>query len=233
MRTHRVPSRQTVVIYVLGLLPGFLVGVGVSQYTFKPPGHNMYMPKDIHPSNLLFQTHKSVDLQQWVLHKEYQDLHEISLANGITKFDIRNQTNDEWAYIFLDPAKYKWFDVAWELRIRRDTPFREYAFNFRYQDFDNRYRYRFEDNFIYFDKKIKGVWYNNIGSVRFPMTLGGWYNLRIDTYKNVFRCYVNGKLMIENSDTDLTYGSIAIILWEDDGVTDIVPKIGPVSIKEI
>ncbi|WP_446363515.1 hypothetical protein [Coleofasciculus chthonoplastes] len=193
----------------------------------------MYMPEDIHLHNIVFENKELTDWQQWLFHEKFQNPSEISFKEETIQFNVKTETQDEWAYIFLDPTKYRWRDVSWKLSIRRDTPFREFAFNFRYQDFDNRYRYRFENNFIYFDKKIRGIWYNNIASVRFPMSLEIWHDLQIDAYGTVFRCYVDGILRMENSDIELTYGSIAIILWETDGVTDMVAKVSSLSVQEI
>ncbi len=39
------------------------------------------------------------------------------------------------------------------------------------------------------------------------------------------RCYVDGVLKLENVDTDIATGTIAIILWEDDGQTNIEAEV--------
>ena len=167
-------------------------------------------------SDLLFETDRSLGFAQWIFHDEnwirikrffeYQPLvnagfqpkvvdnyqeptKEVSfLRDGTIVFNGKTSNNYEWLYLFLDFEKYHWDNYSWKFSIRRDTYFREFQFAFRYQDLYNRYRYRFENNHIYFDKVIKCKFYNEIGSVLFPMDLGVWYDAKIDIYENIFRC---------------------------------------------
>jgi hypothetical protein len=157
------------------------------------------------------------------------------LPDGTMRFDGRTETDDEWIILYLDPQKYDWENFSWNFRVRRDTRFRELQFAFRYRDFYNRYRYRFEDDYIYFDKHIKGVFYSGFNTVPFRMDLGVSYNVRIDVYGNNFRCYVNDVLMMDEFDFDneLPRGSIAIILWEHDGITDIKGSISSMYVREL
>lgn len=218
-------------------------------------------PTQYVPSNLLFETDRSLGLSQWIFHDEnwirikrfyeYQPLvnagfqpkvvdnhqkptNEVSfLKDGTIVFNEKTTNDYEWLYLFLDPEKYQWDNFSWKFSIRRDTYFRELQFAFRYQDLYNRYRCRFENNHIYFDKIINCKFYNEIGSVLFPMDLGVWYDVRIDIHENYFGCYVDDMLKIENFDKDLINGSIAIILWEDNGKTDIKAAVGPMTVHKL
>lgn len=183
-------------------------------------------------AEILFQTDVDDPARQWTLHPQYQDPHELTFDNGVMKFNVKAETDDEWAYIYLDPEHYRWKDYSWQTTFLRQTPFQEYAFNFRYVDFDNRYRYRFEDDLLFFDSKIRGRWRVH-KRMPFPMALGAWYDLRIDTKGNRFRCYVNGMLMMENSDAAIPAGSISIILWEIDKATDAIAEVGPSTVRRL
>ena len=85
----------------------------------------------------------------------------------------------------------------WHTKFRRRTAFQEHAFNFLYVDFDNRYRYRFEDDQLLLDLRIRGKWRAH-ARMRFPTALGAWYKLRIGTAQDRHRRYVNELLMMEH-----------------------------------
>ena len=214
-------------------------------------------------SDLLFETDKTSGSKPWVFHDEnwvrvrrrfehrrmlanglklnivddFQDFtEEVSFSeDGTIGFIGKTETKDEWLYLFLNPETFKWSNYSWQFRIRRDTYFREFQFAFRYQTFDHRYRYRFENDCIYFDKVINGKFYNGVGKVPFRMKLGAWYDIRIDVYENNFRCYVNKVLMMNDFDfsKNFSVGCIAIILWEDNGFTDIRAAVGPMSVRKL
>ena len=183
-------------------------------------------------TEVLFRGETEHPERQWVFHPEYQDMAELTFANGVMHFDVKAATTDEWAYIYLDPQQYNWTDYSWQMKFRRMTAFQEYAFNFRYLDFDNRYRYRFEDDLLFFDSKIRGTWCCH-ARMPFPMAMSAWYDLRIDTRGDLHRCYVNGMLMMENRQGAIPRGSISIILWEIDNVTDCVAEVGPSLVKRL
>jgi hypothetical protein len=170
--------------------------------------------------------------KQWTSHPEYQDISELTFESGVMKFHVKAQTSDEWAYVYLDPVKYSWNNFSWQTKFRRLTNFQEYAFNFRYVDFDNRYRYRFEDDLLFFDSKIRGKWKAH-ARMPFPMALTAWYDLRIDAKKDRYRCYVNGMLMMENRNAAIQRGSISIILWEIDQKTDAIAEVGPSVVRRL
>ena len=198
------------------------------------------LPFNLHPRDLrtwtegevLFQTDSDQPAQQWLFHPQYQDPSELQFEHGNIIFHVKAVTKDEWAYIYLDPGQFLWEDYSWQSRFRRMTKFQEFAFNFRYSDFDNRYRYRFEDDLLFFDCKLRGKWRAH-ARMPFPMALGAWYDLRIDTRRGRHRCYVNGVLMMENREHSLHRGSIAIILWEVDGTTEVLAEVGPSIIRRI
>lgn len=165
------------------------------------------------------------DGSAWMLDDIYQSKKNISFNGSTIHFKHSEVTNDDWDYISIDPNKHNWVNYDWEFDIKRMTEFREFAFNFRNLDFDNRYRYRFEDNKIFFDKKVRGQWINNIASIDYPLTLNKSYHVKIEVIDSIMRCYVDGDLMLENVDTDIASGTIAIILWEDDSKTPIEAEV--------
>lgn len=173
-------------------------------------------------SKLLFS---DLDGRAWLLDETFQSKKNISFNGSKIHFKNLEVTHDDWDYISIDPNKEKWVNYSWEFDIKRMTEFREFAFNFRNLDFDNRYRYRFEDNKIFFDKKLKGAWVNNIASIDYPLELNQSYHVRIDVVDSIMRCYVDNHLKLENVDTDISSGTIAIILWEDDGKTPIEAEV--------
>ncbi|HVP49951.1 MAG TPA: hypothetical protein VMT56_01885 [Candidatus Bathyarchaeia archaeon] len=181
---------------------------------------------------VLFQGDTANPREQWIFHPQYQDAAELTFSNGAMYFCVKAETVDEWAYIYLDPAKYDWDNYSWQMKFRRMTPFQEYAFNFRYVDFDNRYRYRFEDDLLFFDSKVRAKWRCH-ARMPFPMAMGAWYDLRIDTRGDRHRCYVNGMLMMENRHGAIRRGSISIILWEIDKLTDCVAEVGPATVRRL
>lgn len=207
------------------LIYGFiLILAGVFAYFFwvgsldKSSERTVFLPLNLVESKELF---KDTNGEEWLLMSPYQDKKDLTFTKAHILFKTLAETKDEWDYIYLDTNKYEWKNYSWHFKMIRLTEFREFAFNFRNQDFDNRYRYRFEENKIFFDKKVDGIWTNNIASTPFKMNLSQPYQVKIDSYESLFRCWVDGKLMLENVDTDIAKGSISIILWEDNGKTDI------------
>jgi hypothetical protein len=232
------PSHHVIVCFIAACVitgaAGYLVhGELIKATLSKRPPRTEYISEPLILGELIYETDVEAPLKDWMQHETYQRPAQISVVGSSLRFVTPPKTADEWDYVFLDPAAYRWKDFSWNLKFKRETKFREYAFNFRYQDFDNRYRYRFEDNKIFFDKKVRGGWGNNIASVFFPMELGRWYELRIDVCATLFRCYVDGRLWLENSDTDLAEGSISLILWEDNKETEIIAEIGPSKVHQL
>ncbi len=225
---------------VFGVIGGFCTGASASMLreVVARRGNRIVVRTDVLPEPLvcgrvLYEATAENPLAEWESFERYQRAEDVRVVEGCMKFSNPVRSSDEWDYIYLDPERYRFQDCSWALRFRRHTTFREYAFNYRYQDFDNRYRYRFEDNKIFFDKKVAGIWTNNIASCPFPMALGQWYELRIDAAGSLSRCYVDGELRMENVDTDLEWGSVCIILWEDDGETPISAEVGVSVVREL
>ncbi len=211
---------------------------------------------------ILFHSGTPFDLNKWIFHDEnwtrvqhrrqhralvsagaplnitdnYQEpTNELTVsAAGDLGIDAET-TPDKWIYLYLDPRRYHWNDYSWVFTVCRRSYFRELQFGFRYQDFYNRYRYRFEADRIFFDKVVKGRFYLALNSTPFRMELGVSYDVQIDAFRNHFRCYINGVLMSKDYDFDNTFptGSIALILWEDNGTTDIRATIGPMSVHKL
>lgn len=227
-----------------GAIPGIIggcclgAGAGLLREVMMSKRNRRVVRTDVLPEPLvcgrvLYEATVENPLAEWKSFDRYQRAEDVRVVDGWMQFSNPVRSSDEWDYIYLDAERYGFRDCSWSLRFRRHTTFREYAFNFRYQDFDNRYRYRFEDDKIFFDKKVAGVWTNNIASCPFPMISGQWYDLRIDAARSLSRCYVDGELRMENVDTDLEWGSVCIILWEDDGETPISAEIGVSVVREL
>lgn len=156
-------------------------------------------------------------------------------GNNEIIFDGITKNKDEWLYLFLDPLRFSWNDFSWQFSVCKRSHFRELQFGFRYIDFYNRYRFRFEDNKICFDKVWKGRFFNNVSVVDFSMQLGVFYKIRIDVCDNNFKLFVNGKLLMDEYDFDDLFpsGSIAVILWENNGKTDIKGRMGDMNVYEL
>lgn len=145
------------------------------------------------------------------------------LENGTIEFDGKTKSSEEWLYLYLHPERFQWDNYRMTFRFKRKTDFRELQFGFRYRDFYNRYRYRFENGSLFFDKVINGRFFNGLSATPFPMELGRFYKITIDACENRFRCYVDDRLVSTDFDFshDFPEGSIAIILWENDSRTNI------------
>lgn len=214
----------------LAVISACVLGWVVSRWRlrriqYRQPARVEYLEEPLDTGQLLYSADIADPLRDWERYGQYQQEKDITVNGNCIRFKTQDLSGDDWDYIFLDPATYSWKNISWELDFCRKSSFREYAFNFRYVDFDNRYRFRFEDDKLFFDKKVKGDWVNNISSVPFGLINDVWYKLRIDSYKSLFRCYVNGVLIMEASDTDISEGAICIILWEDDACTPIDAEI--------
>lgn len=161
----------------------------------------------------------------WICHPKYQDLRDIKICQNLLHFHKQTSSADDWCYVYVDPIRHPWTDVAWTMTVKRISEFREFAFNFRYQSFEDRYRYRFEANQIFFDRRVAGQWDNNLGSVPFRLQAGRSYSVRIEALGPDFRIYVDDQFQMQNYDGTLTWGSICIILWETDMQTPLLAEV--------
>jgi len=220
--------KKIAVFFSLAIVSLFLLDTS-PETSAKMSEKKLSVPSSRIDSPVLF----SDEGKEWQLLKPYQAPEDLTFSQNRIVFKTAAETRDEWDYIYLDPHKYQWKNYSWQFSAIRHTKFREFAFNFRNLDFNNRYRYRFEDDKIFFDKIVKGNWTNNIASIPFNMELGKPYRIRIDSYGSVNRCWVDGRLMLENVDSDIPSGSIAIILWEDNGKTDIHAEVYDSRVVEL
>jgi hypothetical protein len=219
--------------------------------------------KKYHISQLLFDNSKIDHREQWIIHDERweriihrfedrkrlmknlpverndspQELTDevVFLEDGTIEFDGKTETENKWFYLYLDPERFQWENYRITFQFKRDTDFRELQFGFRYQDFYNRYRYRFERNRIFFDKVIKGRFCNGLSVTSFPMQLGRFYRIALEVFDNCFKCFVDDTLMSTDYDfsRDFPQGSMALILWENDSRTDIAGTLNSLRVHKL
>ena len=214
-------------------------------------------------SGVLFDNSDSADQKQWIFHDEtwerivhrFEDRQRLLknllvnrddepqelteevefMENGTIEFDGKTEGGQEWLYLHLDPDRYPLDNYRMTFQFKRKTDFRELQFGFRYQDFYNRYRYRFEKNSLFFDKVRNGRFYSGLSATPFPMQLGKFYKITIDVFKNRFKCFVDDKLISTDFDfsNEFPRGSIAIILWENDSRTNIKGTLSSFQVLEL
>lgn len=142
---------------------------------------------------------------------------------------------DRWLYLYLRPEEHLWRDFSWKFTARRDSPFRELQFGFRYRDFYNRYRFRHENGFVWFDKVLNGRFRNGLFGARFDMQLGRDYKFEIQTTGFFSSLFIDGSCILRAFDPAGSFpqGSIAVILWEDDGATPISASVSDHSVQAL
>lgn len=142
---------------------------------------------------------------------------------GSMRIRARAVTTDEWVYLYAESAAPRWFDYSWKVTFQCHTAFKELQFGFRYQDFYNRYRYRFQDGHLSFDVVTNGQFVADLSRVPCRIVLGRQYELEIRIIRNVFECWIDGVRISTDYDPSnrFPHGGVALILWEDDGHTDI------------
>jgi len=158
----------------------------------------------------------------------------ISRQGGIS---VRGEadSSDKWFYLYLDPELCPWENYSWKFTMCCTSKFKEIQFAFRYHDFYNRYRYRFQDNKLSFDMVVNGQFIADLSSVPCTIEIGHQYDIEIKVYGNNFECWVDGRLMSQDYDPEHRFpiGPIAVILWEDDGVTPIRMDLSLERISEL
>ncbi len=142
---------------------------------------------------------------------------------------------DNWLYLHLDPATHPWTDYRWSFEVRRLSEFHELQLAFRYVDFYNRYRYRFEDGCLHFDVVHQGRFHNSLSRVACPLEPGTWHAIEIDVVDDVFACRVDGRVRSVDFDPQRRFarGPVAVILWEDDGRTPLRAEFRHTSIRPL
>jgi hypothetical protein len=155
-------------------------------------------------------------------------------ADGSVRADLAVRTRQAWVWLYLDPSRHSWRNFRWEFTVRRDSEFRELQFGFRYQDFYNRYRFRQEDDHLHFDIAVNGAFRNSIHRVPFQMVLGRSYRFAIEARDDRFVLVVDGTVMLDETDPAELFprGSIAIIFWENDGMTPVKAAVTDISVVE-
>lgn len=142
---------------------------------------------------------------------------------------------DKWVYFYLKPDEHIWRNFEWSFYVKRMSNFRELQFGFRYRDFYNRYRFRHENGRLFFDKVLNGQFQNNIRNKKFVMELNKEYEFKIISFDYYFALLIDGHTYLEAFDFEKSFkeGSIALILWEDNGKIPIHATIRGQQVHEI
>lgn len=164
---------------------------------------------DTSSSNRRFEDHFDRDLRKWIIL-----MGDAQIEDGLLHIE-RPASHDTWSYLYPVVGD-RWRDYIFEIGFNRLTTFRELALNFRHIDYNNRYRFRFEsDNRLYFDKKFKGKWCNDLKHTRFKIKNGKWYQVSIKCIGRDFSCSVDERIILKAQDDDIKRGRVAIICWDD------------------
>ncbi len=155
--------------------------------------------------------------------------------SGNLNVNVLATGDDKWVYYYLKPEEHIWRNFEWKFYVKRMSSFRELQFGFRYRDFYNRYRFRQENDRIYFDKVLNGQFQNNIRSKKFIMELNREYEYKIVCFNYYFALFIDGRVYLEVFDFEKSFkeGSIAIILWENNGKIPIQATIKEQQVHEL
>lgn len=149
--------------------------------------------------------------------------------------DIPSGKDDRWAYLYLDPIQHHWRNFRWEFDLFRISDYKELQFGFRYRDFYNRYRFRYQDEAFHYDIVLNGEFFNSISVHPFKLEMNKKYHIVIEVVKNQFRLIINGETLLKEYDFNkhFSHGSCAIILWEDCSDPPIVTQINKMNVVEL
>jgi len=141
-------------------------------------------------------------------------------------------TPDEWFYMYLAERQHSLTNFSWRFRFRCKSTFREIQFGFRYNDFYNRYRFRIEEGFLFFDVVERGEFKNALGRVRCHLELDRWYNVQIDAVGSTFAFSLDGERRLVSVDfrNRFPQGSVAIIFWDNSGRVPIHAAVSGITI---
>lgn len=155
--------------------------------------------------------------------------------DGSIAVDIQADGGERWVWLHLDPGRNLWRNFRWEFTARRDSRFRELQFGFRYNDFYNRYRFRHEADSLHFDIVANGRFRNGIHRKPFRMEPGRDHRYAIEARDDRFILTVDGSVVLDEVDGRQRFprGSIAIVLWENDGRTPIRATITDIRAWEL
>ncbi|REL24175.1 hypothetical protein DYD21_19540 [Rhodohalobacter sp. SW132] len=154
---------------------------------------------------------------------------------GNLNVNVSATGDDKWVYYYLKPEEHIWRNFEWKFYVKRISNFRELQFGFRYRDFYNRYRFRQEKGKIFFDKVLNGQFQNDICSKEFIMELNREYEFKIICFDYYFALLIDGSVYLEIYDFEKSFkeGSIAIILWENNGKIPIQATIRDQQLHEL
>lgn len=142
---------------------------------------------------------------------------------------------DRWVYLHLTVNEHYWRNYKWSFEISRSTDFKELQFGFRYQDFYNRYRFRYQNNAFHYDIVLNGNFYNSISRCPFKIKKGNKYQIDIVVFDNRFILKVNDKVLLDEYDfmNHFSHGPCAIILWEEEREPSIKSEIKNMNVVEL
>ena len=144
-------------------------------------------------------------------------------ADGAVAVDAPARGPQHWHWLHLPAEQHVWRDYVWRLTVTRHTDFRELQLAFRYVDFFNRYRFRYEAGAFHFDVVHRGRFENSRLRAGFDWPAGRSHDLEIVVRGPRFVLKVDGVVLLDASDgaERFAYGPIGVIFWEDDGATPI------------
>lgn len=140
---------------------------------------------------------------------------------------------DDWIYFYIMDYSQKNYELKFNAVF--NTEFREIQFGFRYYDFYNRYRFRIENDYLHFDVVHKGQFYNSLQTELFKVTVDKDYEFTIAVKDNKFSFISNGIVIMTITDNLSLFnkGSVALILWDDSGNSNIKCAFTDIQFKAI
>jgi len=161
--------------------------------------------------------------------------HEVNISKGgDICFKGKTTTKDEWLFLYLSKNDCLWTDYSFEFDAVFNTVFKEFQIDFRYFDFFNRYRYRFQNGKLFFDVVYNGEFFASLSSYNFDIKVGRSYKVVIKVMGEIFQCWINDKLISTDFGLKtISTGTIAIILWEDNGTTDLGLLMNNIKLKKL
>ena len=162
----------------------------------------------------LFHDDFKDDMKKWTVQEGRWDVSKgIAQASGSSHFAFTANKN--------------WQDYIVEVRIRcrgSDDPAvdwqKAYVF-FRLKDENNFYRFGIHGGYdmISLYKRVAGKWFE-LAKTPFTAQIGRWYVLKADVRGDKITGYLDGKIVIETTDTTHPSGGIGIGVLEDRMITD-------------
>lgn len=161
--------------------------------------------------------------------------HEVVIdKNGIIDIECKSTTNDEWIYLYLDFIENNWINYSVQFSIEFETIFKEFQVDFRHVDLFNRYRYRFQAGKLYFDIIYKGEFISSLSEVDFDLKTKVNYDIEIKIMGDSFQIWIDNCLVSTDfGGNRIKTGPIAIIFWEDNGISNIEAKMHSFSFKRL